>query len=39
VVFGALMIIFMIFQPLGMAKIWENIKLKFAPKSDRPLTS
>jgi branched-chain amino acid transport system permease protein len=30
VVFGALMIIFMIFQPLGMAKIWENIKLKFA---------
>jgi branched-chain amino acid transport system permease protein len=39
VVFGALIIIFMIFQPLGMAKIWENIKLKFAPKSDRPLTS
>jgi branched-chain amino acid transport system permease protein len=38
-VFGALMIIFMIFQPLGMAKIWENIKLKFASKSDRPLTS
>lgn len=38
-VFGALMIIFMIFQPLGMAKIWENMKLKFAPKSDRPLTS
>jgi branched-chain amino acid transport system permease protein len=28
-VFGALMIIFMIFQPLGMAKIWENVKHKF----------
>ena len=38
-VFGALMIIFMIFQPLGMAKIWENMKLKFAPKSNCSLTS
>ncbi len=32
-VFGALIIIFMIFQPLGMAKIWENIKLKLMPKA------
>jgi ABC-type branched-subunit amino acid transport system permease subunit len=38
-VFGALMIIFMIFQPLGMAKIWENMMLKFEPKPDRRLTS
>jgi branched-chain amino acid transport system permease protein len=38
-VFGALMIIFMIFQPLGMAKIWENMMLKFASKPDRRLTS
>jgi branched-chain amino acid transport system permease protein len=28
-VFGALMIIFMIYQPLGMAKIWENVIHKF----------
>lgn len=33
-VFGALMIIFMIFQPLGMAKIWENLKNKVFNKSD-----
>ncbi|MEM8595095.1 MAG: branched-chain amino acid ABC transporter permease [Pseudomonadota bacterium] len=26
VVFGALIIIFMIYEPLGMAKLWENIK-------------
>ncbi|NBW78285.1 MAG: branched-chain amino acid ABC transporter permease [Betaproteobacteria bacterium] len=38
-VFGALMIIFMIFQPLGMAKIWENMMLKFASKPDRRLTT
>jgi len=31
-VFGALIIIFMIFQPLGMAKIWENIKHKLTSK-------
>lgn len=28
VVFGALMIIFMIYEPLGMAKLWESIKSK-----------
>ena len=26
VIFGLLMIIFMIYEPLGMAKLWENIK-------------
>ena len=26
VIFGGLMIIFMIYEPLGMAKLWENIK-------------
>ena len=29
VVFGVLIIIFMIYEPLGMAKLWNNIKLKF----------
>lgn len=28
IVFGALMIVFMIYEPLGMAKLWENIKQK-----------
>jgi len=35
-VFGALIIIFMIFQPLGMAKIWENLKQKAAFKASPP---
>jgi branched-chain amino acid transport system permease protein len=35
-VFGALIIIFMIFQPLGMAKIWENLKQKVAFKASPP---
>ena len=26
VIFGLLMIVFMIYEPLGMAKIWENLK-------------
>ena len=26
VIFGGLMIIFMIYEPLGMAKLWENLK-------------
>ena len=26
VIFGLLMIIFMIYEPLGMAKLWENLK-------------
>ncbi|MDC3004549.1 branched-chain amino acid ABC transporter permease [Candidatus Pelagibacter sp.] len=30
VVFGVLMIIFMIYEPLGMAKLWETIKTKIS---------
>ena len=33
VVFGVLIIIFMIYEPLGMAKLWENIRLKFKKSS------
>ena len=29
VVFGVLIIIFMIYEPLSMAKLWDNIRLKF----------
>ncbi|WP_111404159.1 MULTISPECIES: branched-chain amino acid ABC transporter permease [Meridianimarinicoccus] len=40
VVFGALIIIFMIYEPLGMAKLWYNIKQsvrsRFAPRSELP---
>ncbi len=32
IVFGLLMIIFMIYQPLGMAKIWETLKQKITLK-------
>jgi len=32
VVFGVLIIIFMIYEPLGMAKLWDNIRLKFKRK-------
>ena len=32
VIFGGLMIIFMIYEPLGMAKLWENIKQKMSLK-------
>ena len=32
VIFGLLMIIFMIYEPLGMAKLWENLKQKFSSK-------
>lgn len=35
-VFGALIIVFMIFQPLGMAKIWENLKQKVTSKATPP---
>ena len=28
VVFGVLMIIFMIYEPLGMARLWETTKTK-----------
>ena len=32
VIFGLLMIIFMIYEPLGMAKLWENLKQKMSLK-------
>jgi branched-chain amino acid transport system permease protein len=32
IVFGVLMIVFMIYEPLGMAKLWENIKQKLSSK-------
>ena len=28
VIFGVLIIVFMIYEPLGTARLWENIKLK-----------
>lgn len=40
VVFGALIIVFMIYEPLGMTKLWENVKQRFrfkrAPKAALP---
>ena len=33
VVFGVLIIVFMIYEPLGMAKLWGNIKQRFFRKS------
>ncbi len=32
VIFGGLMIIFMIYEPLGMAKLWENLKISLKSK-------
>ncbi|MDA9745343.1 branched-chain amino acid ABC transporter permease [Candidatus Pelagibacter sp.] len=32
VIFGLLMIIFMIYEPLGMAKLWENLKQSMRSK-------
>ncbi|MEM6411635.1 MAG: branched-chain amino acid ABC transporter permease, partial [Pseudomonadota bacterium] len=32
VVFGILIILFMIYEPLGMAKLWENLKLRFSSR-------
>ena len=32
VIFGLLMIVFMIYEPLGMAKLWETIKQKISSK-------
>jgi branched-chain amino acid transport system permease protein len=32
IVFGVLMIVFMIYEPLGMSKLWENIKQKISSK-------
>ena len=34
VVFGVLIIVFMIYEPLGMAKMWEGIKQKFKRKPE-----
>lgn len=40
VVFGALIIVFLIYEPLGMAKLWENVRLRMrarlAPKPEVP---
>ncbi len=40
VMFGALIILFLIYEPLGMAKLWENIKQmarsRHAPKPEAP---
>lgn len=37
VVFGVLIIVFMIYEPLGMAKLWDNIKARFnARKAQEP---
>jgi branched-chain amino acid transport system permease protein len=40
VVFGTLIIIFLIYEPLGMAKLWENVKQRvrsrLAPKPEVP---
>jgi len=37
VVFGALIIIFLIYEPLGMAKLWENLKQRLSRKTpERP---
>ncbi|RPF74045.1 MAG: branched-chain amino acid ABC transporter permease, partial [Rickettsiales bacterium TMED289] len=30
VIFGGLMIIFMIYEPLGMARLWETTKVKIS---------
>ena len=35
VVFGVLMIVFMIYEPLGMARLWENLKQRFFKKKDK----
>lgn len=32
VVFGSLIIIFLIYEPLGMAKLWQNLKQRVLPK-------
>ena len=36
VVFGILIILFMIYEPLGMAKLWENLKLRFSSRKTTP---
>ena len=37
IVFGVLMIVFMIYEPLGMAKLWENIKKKISSKISKKI--
>ena len=37
IVFGVLMIVFMIYEPLGMAKLWENIKQKISSKISKKI--
>jgi branched-chain amino acid transport system permease protein len=32
IVFGSLIIILMIYEPLGFSKLWETIKQKLSPK-------
>ena len=39
VVFGVLIIVFMIYEPLGMAKMWEGIKQRFGRKREPQVTS
>ncbi|MAU96558.1 MAG: branched-chain amino acid ABC transporter permease [Fulvimarina sp.] len=38
VVFGALIIVFMIYEPLGMTKLWENVKQRFRFKREPKAT-
>ncbi|MEM9910106.1 MAG: branched-chain amino acid ABC transporter permease [Pseudomonadota bacterium] len=35
VVFGVLIILFMIYEPLGMAKLWDNLKLRFSSRKQQ----
>lgn len=35
VVFGVLMIVFMIYEPLGMARLWENLKQRIFKKKEK----
>jgi len=32
-VFGVLIIVFMIYEPLGMARLWDNLKQRFSKVS------
>ena len=33
VVFGALIILFLIYEPLGMAKLWDNVRQRMRPRT------
>ena len=39
VVFGVLIIVFMIYEPLGMAKMWDGIKARFRKKQEGGVAS